>query len=82
MDISRQQRQEIEEMMPNIRCDKQFDCYRSEFGRLGPVRITAGGKLIECQSAGRQLCAFAIPFGKFAFCTCPLRGYIARNFGQ
>jgi hypothetical protein len=77
MEITSQQKTEIEQIIKEMDCPKEFVCYTSEFIKVGEARAIANGELLECLEEDGQLCRFGLPFGYAVFCQCPLRIYLA-----
>jgi hypothetical protein len=82
MEISREHKNLIEDMMAGIECSKQFECHSNEFESLPEIRIDSGGSLIKCLDERMNICEFAISFGKGRFCTCQIREFIFKKYGK
>lgn len=80
MEITKEHERRIQEIMNEMQCPKDFECYKSGFEELCKIRIIYGGQLIECLEEKAQPCQLGFPFGYGYFCDCSLRKYIARNF--
>jgi hypothetical protein len=78
MEITKEQARQIERITSEMECPKDFKCRKSGFENLCKTKLVAGDQLVECLEESK--CRFALTFGASAFCKCPLRIYIARNF--
>jgi len=81
MEMTEAQQKHVRDIVESMQCPKDFACYRSGFKNLPKNEVIGNGKLIDCLEEHQHTCALRIPFGHGGFCTCPLRHYIARNFG-
>lgn len=79
MKIAADVKRQMEKIISGIKCQKDFECYKSEFENLTKVRNLKAQDLIECLGENSQSCDFALPFGEGYFCKCPLRAYIAKK---
>ena len=82
MDLTSQQRQDVEDIIKTMECPVNFRCYASEFRSLCAVTSIGGGKLIECSdgqcaNGDADTCPFRFSPGVGRFCRCPLRRYAA-----
>jgi hypothetical protein len=82
MEITQEHRRQIEEIIKDTECPRDFKCYKSDFEDLAKIRIFRGGELIECFEERSNLCKFSFNFGRGYYCKCPLRRYIAQNFNR
>ena len=73
-------KRQIEEIISDIECPKDFQCYKSDFEDLAKIRIFRDGELVECFEEHSYLCKFSFSFGRGYYCKCPLRCYIAKKF--
>jgi hypothetical protein len=80
MEITQEHERRMQDIMGEMQCPKDFECYKSGFEELCKVRIICGGQLIECLEEKAQSCQLGFSFGYGYFCDCKLRKYIARNF--
>jgi hypothetical protein len=70
---------EIAEIVGDLKCSKNFKCYRSGFETL--CRIKAAGteeQVLVCLEKHPLKCKFLNLTGGY-ICECPLRTYIARK---
>ena len=63
-------------------CPHDFPCYKSDFEKLSRIRMCADGNVIECLEQDPQFCEHGMSFGYSYLCICPMRKYIAKNFGR
>ena len=80
MEITQEHKRQIEKIISEMECPKDFECRTSDFENLGKTRLIADNQLVECMKEDTQLCRFTLPFGNITLCKCPLRKYIAQNF--
>lgn len=80
MQMDKEHKRQIEEIISTRECPKDFVCYKSGFEKLSKVEIIGDAKLVECLEKRAQACEFGFPFEHGFFCKCPLRCYIAKNF--
>ena len=81
MEVSLEQKDEIEEIIGKMDCPKDFICYKSGFEELPKSGITGRIGFVECLTDSEESCRFGIASGKNRrLCQCPLRYYIAENF--
>jgi hypothetical protein len=69
------QKNKIEEIITRIKCDKDFECYKSNFTRIGKAKDIGLESFVECQAEKPGGCKFMLPFGYSYLCQCPLRVY-------
>ena len=79
MELTQEQRKEIEEIASGVNCLKDFECYKSEPEKLCKVRDFGLEEYLDCLEETAQECEFSLSFGNGYFCTCPVRIYIAKN---
>jgi hypothetical protein len=82
MEISEEQKKQIEEIISKKECPKDFQCYKSGFDNLCRAKIFMDGNLVECFDKDASSCKFSHHFGLGYFCKCSLRRYIAQNFNR
>ncbi len=82
MELTVAQEADIQKIMAETDCPRGFRCYESKFEDLAPVEAFPGNNVVECRKAEESYCPMAFRFGVgTAFCTCPLRKYVALNLG-
>lgn len=82
MEITQEQKIQIEKTIRTMECPKNFKCYKSDFEDLAKISIFRDGELVECFEERSNLCKYSFNFGRGYYCKCPLRRYIARNFNR
>jgi len=80
MVIAPANRDQIEQIVKQMNCPRDFECYKSDFDNLSDVGIVGDAKMVECIEESAQTCEFGFPFGLGVLCKCPLRNYIAKHF--
>jgi hypothetical protein len=71
-------KKEIEEIIGEMQCPKDFKCYKSGFEILCKATTIAGGSFLVCLEKDPQKCKFvSLEYGYL--CECPLRIYIAKK---
>ena len=68
--------------MMGLECPKEFICYKSGFTHLGKVRKAGASGFLECMEPNSRSCQFSLPFGDPPACLCPVRIYLAAEFGK
>jgi hypothetical protein len=74
-----EQKKRIEEIMAQMECEKDFQCYRSGFEKICKAGYWGQPDYVECMEEKRTMCQFKVPFGDGVFCRCPLRVYVAKE---
>jgi hypothetical protein len=69
----------IEEMIPGVKCPKEFSCYTSGLKNVCKARDIGLESFVACLIADPLQCKFSIHFGGIFFCQCKLRVYIAKK---
>jgi hypothetical protein len=72
-------KKELEEIMGEMQCPKDFKCYKSGLEVLCKAKDIGLETYLECMEVHPQKCPFSVPFGHSYFCKCPLRVYIAKK---
>jgi len=70
---------QIEEIIGQMKCPKDFICYKSGFESLCRTEDTGTESFIKCMGEDHQRCTFSIPFGYGYMCHCRLRVYICKK---
>jgi hypothetical protein len=70
---------DLEEIIGNMQCPKDFVCYRSEFEQLCEIKYAGTEAFLECLQESPGDCKFSAAFGTKSYCQCPLRIYIAKR---
>jgi len=77
--MNEEQKKRIEEIMAGMECEKDFECYKSGFKKIGRAKNEGLLGYVECLEDPDRLCKFKVPFRDSVFCKCPLRVYVARE---
>ena len=80
MELSEEQKGQIEEAMREVEYSKAFECYQSGVAHLGNTQGLGSSGFLECLVEDSQNCQFSLPFENPAACLCPIRIYIVREF--
>jgi len=83
MEIPQQNKTEIEQIMAEMRCLKDFECYKSELENLCKVEDIGVDGSVVCVEQTPRACEFSLflEYNK-RLCLCPLRVYIAKRFNR
>ena len=73
------QRKEIEEIINQFQCPRDFRCCKSQFKHLCKAKDIGLETFLKCLEEDPRSCPVSIPFGDGYFCECPLRVYIAKK---
>ena len=76
MELSEEQKGQIEEAMREVECSKAFECYQSGLAHLGNTQGLGSSGFLECLVEDSQNCQFSLPCENPAACLCPIRIYI------
>jgi hypothetical protein len=70
---------EIEKIIGQMQCSKDFQCYKSGFEILSKIKDIGLASHVQCLEENVFGCQFSVRFGGNYFCECPLRVYIAKE---
>ena len=73
---------EVAEIIGDLKCPKNFKCYRSGFEALCKADDIGLESYLDCLEDNAFECKFAFSFGEGYFCKCPLRVYLAKNLNK
>ena len=73
------QRKEIEEIINQFQCPRDFRCCKSQFKLLCKAKDIGLETYLKCLEEDPRSCPVSVPFGDGYFCECPLRVYIAKK---
>ena len=79
MELTQEQRAQIDEIIKGLSCSKDFRCCKSEFDDLCKAVDIGFESILECSEDNIRACRFLVFIGNLRFCTSPLRNYIAKN---
>jgi hypothetical protein len=82
MELTAEQRTEIDKIAAGISCPKDFECYKSGNGKVCKTRDFGLEQYLDCLEDEPHNCEFALSFGDGYLCTCPVQLYISKNLGQ
>ena len=77
--MDQEYKNEIEEIIAQFKCPKDFQCYKSGFEVLCNAVHIPFESYFACMEENARDCKFAVPFGDANLCECPLRVYIAKK---
>ena len=80
--MEKRHKKEIEEIIGDLKCPKDFKCYRSGFEKLCRARDTGIESYLECLEQNPSDCTFAVAFGSSFYCKCPIRVYLSKNLNK
>ena len=72
-------KKEIEKIIDETECPKNFECYKSNLESLSSVRDVGMESMVVCFEEDAAACNFSMSFGQGYFCRCLLRVFIAKN---
>ncbi len=72
-------KKEIEEIIGQMQCPKDFQCYKSGFKDLCKAKAIGLRSFLQCLEENPQNCLFLLAIADSHYCDCPLRMYIARK---
>ena len=71
---------QIEQIIKEMECSKDFKCYKSEFTDIcKTVKDFGHESVLECTGEHVCGCEFRKYFGRSYYCKCPLRVYLAKE---
>lgn len=75
-------KKEIEQIIGQMRCPKDFECYKSGFEILCSAKDIGLETFVECLEEEAKKCSLSASFGFGSLCQCPLRIYICKKLGR
>ena len=71
--------EEIEKIIAQMQCPKDFQCYKSGFETLCKAEDVGMESYLACLEEHPLECKFSVGFfGDRFYCECPLRVYVAK----
>lgn len=70
---------EIQEIVGEMQCPKNFKCYKSGFKHLCRAKDFGIESFLECLESEPEECKFSFSVEGINYCQCPLRCYIAQK---
>jgi hypothetical protein len=76
-------KKQIEEIIGEIQCPFDFECFRSGFDTDTMCKVKDIGmeRYLDCFEH-KPLCPFSLSAGPHHYCSCPLRVYICKKLGK
>jgi hypothetical protein len=68
-------KKEIEEIIGQMRCPKDFECYKSGLEILWSAKDIGLETFVECLEEDPKKCSLLASFGLESLCQCPLLVY-------
>ena len=72
-------KKEIENIIAQMRCSKDFQCYKSGFEVLCKAEDFGMDSYLHCLEEDPRNCLFLVAIPHTNYCECPLRVYIAKE---
>ncbi len=72
-------KKEIEKIIDQMECPKEFLCYESGYDRLCKARRMEDDPCLDCLEEVPLLCTISYQFGGTPFDECPVRVYVAKE---
>jgi hypothetical protein len=90
MELTAGQEADVQGIMAEMDCPKDFPCYESGFEDLAPVKAFSGTDVIACLNQTQSDCPKSFEFGSttmlhecpLMLCECPLRKYVSLNLAR
>ena len=70
---------DIQENFGDVECPKSFECYKTNFSKIGQVKKHGEENFLECLEKDASKCGFSLPCEDKHYCLCPVRIHIANN---
>jgi len=86
MKLTPEQEADVQKIMAEIDCPRNFHCCESGFEDLAPVKVMSDNA-VACPKKREYSCPMAISFDlstilSIMLCRCPLRSYAALELGR
>jgi hypothetical protein len=75
-------KRKLEEIIGQMKCPKDFLCYKSGFKILCKAEDVGMKSYLKCLEENPSDCVFSMGYAESHYCTCPLRCYIAKKEGK
>ena len=79
MEVSEEHKRKVAEIVASTKCPKDFDRCKQPFDNLCKASNEGLKNFAKCLEEDATGCKFRVPYGKGAFCECPVRVYIAKE---
>ena len=70
---------DIEEIIGQFKCSKDFECYKSGFETLCTAEDVGMVSYLHCLEEDPRNCLFLLTAPHTNYCECPLRVYISKK---
>ena len=81
MELKENQKKEIERLMANLSCHKEFKCVKLGFESLCRVKYKWDKDTILCLEEDPYRCKLSLSTIEGVYCGCPIRKYFAKKIG-
>lgn len=82
LNISPQEKREIEQIASQMQCSQNFMCCQSAFANICQAKDIGLESYLKCMEPECFECAFCFYYGSVSYCSCELRRYIARHINR
>jgi hypothetical protein len=82
MTVEQSRIKEIEEIINQFKCPKDFQCYKSNFEALCDAEDIGIESYLKFLEENPRSCQFSVPFGEGHFCKCSYRVYLCKKLGK
>ncbi len=72
-------KKELEELIAQTKCPKDFICYRSGLRELCKAEDVGMKSYLRCLEENPRDCLFSLGYAESYYCTCALRLHIAKK---
>ena len=72
-------KEQIEKIMSEMKCPKDFACYKSDFKNFSKTKDISLESFVECSNKDAWQCEYSFLFGFSYLCKCPLRVYVVKK---
>lgn len=76
---NKEELKEIQEIMGEMTCTKDFKCAASGFQQICKADDHGVEDFLLCLDEDPMSCKFVVPFGENLYCRCPLRVHLAKK---
>lgn len=82
MEIAQEYDNKIQDIIRDMQCPTDFECYKSGFENLSRAAIVGNAIKVVCLEEKAKTCNYGLSSGYGYICKCPVRNYIAKNFNR
>ncbi len=72
----------LTELRKTTKCSKDFKCFTSGFKDICNAEDIALNAYVKCKEKNPVFCKFSLFFGTEYYCDCPIRVYLAKEYGM